>query len=175
MLRAYSQEVIGIRMFRTIRAAMAVLATGYEPEARALDRILVELMAHRKVILDDPTGNEAQRWLEGKSGRGITAKVNAMQPSDLYANLSQDAHGDPRAVWRMHHAESQTIILGPQRDPLKSRASLLMYAGASVDQTRVIAAFDGTAVTDSDDMAERIKSAWVKLRVDAPNSGSGGP
>jgi hypothetical protein len=36
-----------------------VLSIGYEPEARALDRIVVELVAHRSAIQNDPTGDEA--------------------------------------------------------------------------------------------------------------------
>jgi len=168
ILRAYSQEVIGIRVFRTIRASMAVLACGYAPEARALDRILVELVAHRKVILDDPTGGEARRWLEGKSDRGISAKVNAMQPEDLYRNLSQDSHGDPRSVWRLYDPESESILLGPKWDPVKTRASLLMHAGVAIDQTQVVATLNGLQVNALSEAIDHVKAGWQRLEEDAP-------
>src|SRR6266487_1775069 len=58
--------LIGAHTVRVIRAARVVLASGFESEARALDRILVELMAHRQAILNDPSGREAVAWIRRK-------------------------------------------------------------------------------------------------------------
>lgn len=165
VLQLYAQQIIGIRIFRTVRAAMAVLAIGYEPETRALDRIIVELIAHRKAIDEDPSGEEARLWLDGKRDHGISAKVNAMQPTDMYRHLSQDSHGDPRAVWRLFHEESGAIILGPTRRPLAARASLLMYAGVCVDQAGIVAALAGLSVGGHEELAERVRAGWRELEA----------
>jgi hypothetical protein len=168
VLLAAAQQVIGIRMLRAIRAAMAVLASGYEPETRALDRVIMELLAHRRVILADPSGEEANKWLAGDSGHGITAKVNALGDDELYANLCQDAHGDPRSVQRLYDPQSETIILGPYRDPLKTRVCLLVYAGSAVDQTRFVAAGRGLEVVGIQEHVDRVNEAWTRFLADAP-------
>jgi hypothetical protein len=49
-LQLYAQLLVGVRVFRTVHAGRAVLASGYEPEVPALDRILVELQAHRRAM-----------------------------------------------------------------------------------------------------------------------------
>lgn len=92
-LQLSAQRVVGVRVFRTVRAAMAALSIGYEPEARALDRVLVELATHRDLIQGDPSGEEANRWLQGDAGRGITKKVKATSPKDLYG---KSVAGRPR-------------------------------------------------------------------------------
>lgn len=162
-LRLHAQKVIGVRVFRTIRAAMMVLSIGYEPEAGALDRILVELMAHRATIEADETGEEALQWLDGKRGAGIAAKVNAMSPGDLYRNLCHDAHGDPRAIWRLIDPESNSIILAPQRRMDPARASLLLYAGVACDQVGVIAPLASMRVGGHDDLVAKVRDAWANL------------
>lgn len=163
VLQLYAQQVIGIRVFRTVRAAMAVLEIGYEPEARALDRILVELMAHRRTIQGDPSGEEARSWLAGERGHGISGKVNAMQPKDLYPNVCQDAHGDPRGAFRLYDEQSESFMLSPIRRPLAARASLLMYAGTACDQTRVVADLAGFTLSGIEALVERVRSGWERL------------
>jgi len=37
---------------------MAAVSAGYEPEARVLDRVLIELSTHRDRIQGDPSGEE---------------------------------------------------------------------------------------------------------------------
>lgn len=170
-LQLGAQRIIGIRIFRTARAASAVLGIGYEPEARALDRIVVELVAHRNAIQNDPTGEEAHRWLSGEAGSGITKKVKAMQPDDLYKNLSQDAHGDPGAVWRLYDAETEGFILGPDRRPLAARASLLMHAGVAHDQTDLLAALGGLEVVGFAELAAEIRASHDRLTRDGEAAG----
>jgi hypothetical protein len=48
------------RTFRTVRAGIAVVSSGYEPEADAMTRVLLELYVSARAILDDPTGEEAR-------------------------------------------------------------------------------------------------------------------
>lgn len=164
ILQLYAQQIIGVRTFRAIRAAMAVLGAGYETETRALDRILVELIAHRETVQGDATGEEARLWLEGKRDRGIAAKVNAMQPADMYRNLCHDSHGDPRGAWRLVHPETGAIVIGPQRRPLAARASLLMYAGVACDQAGTIAALAEFQLLGRDELAQRVRDGWNALK-----------
>jgi hypothetical protein len=79
--------VLGVRTFRTVRAARAVLAAGWEPEVAPHIRVLLELQAHQRVIDEDLSGREALRWLKGKAGHGITAKVAALGVKELYVRL----------------------------------------------------------------------------------------
>jgi len=166
-LQLAAQRVIGVRVFRSVRAAMAALSIGYEPEARALDRVLLELATHRDLIQSDPSGETASRWLEGKAGGGITKKVNATSPDDLYGNLSQEAHGDPRPVWRLYNEASESFILGPQRHALASRVSLLLYASAACDQLVVLAKLSEVSITQLPELHAEVKAAWRKAHEDA--------
>lgn len=162
---------IGAHAVRVIRAARAVLASGFESEARALDRILVELMAHRKAILDDSSAGEAVAWLRRKRIHGISKRVGAMGDAELYGNLCVDAHGDPGAVMRLHNPETNTIELGPQRTAA-TRASLLLYAGFARDQAAVISKLSGnTVISGLDVLDAAIAKAWGRLKAEA-ESGS---
>jgi hypothetical protein len=116
-----------------IRAGRAVLAYGYEREVTALDRILVELHAHRRAILEDGSGMEALAWLRRERRWKIGKRVSEGAPEDLYDNLSADAHGDPLPVTRL--LDRQGIIeLSPRRG-FETRASLVeLYAGMALDQ-----------------------------------------
>lgn len=167
-LRLYAYLIMGVRIFRTVRAAMAVLSIGYESEARAHDRVLVELTAHRDALRKDQSGKEGHAWLNGERDRGISKKVSAMGPKDLYANLSRD----PRAVWPLYEAQSGSIVMGPQRKPFAARASLLMYAGLCTDQIKLIAAgAQNLEVEGLDEAVERIRAANKRLGDEADVAG----
>lgn len=130
---------LGSRGLRAVRAGRAVLACGYEAEARAQDRVVLELAAHRKAILADETGAEADRWLAGKSVRGISRKVAELLEDDtIYAALSSESHGDPRPIHRMLDQERNRIVIAPGRT-IATRNSLLLYAGFAREQAAVIA------------------------------------
>jgi hypothetical protein len=161
-LKLTAMQFIGVRALRTVRAARASLAVGYEPETRAQDRILVELVEHRREILTEDTGKTALDWLKGKRGRGISGRVAAMQPADLYKSLSQDSHGDPTPVTRLVDPATETIKLEPVRTNA-SRASLLMYAGFCRDQAAVIAALAGIQFANLPELDDAIREAWEAL------------
>lgn len=165
LVRLYAQLVIGVRALRTVRAARAVLACGYEAEARAHDRVLVELQAHRRAILDDQTGEEARAWLAAERGRGITKKVKAISPKDLYGNLSTDAHGDPRPVARLLDPTSNEFQIAPRRT-VATRASLLLHAGFSRDQAAVIARLGDIQIEGMAGLDDALKTAWSRLEAE---------
>ena len=158
---------IGARAVRVIRAARAVLARGFEGEARALDRILVELQAHRRSILEDPSGGEALAWLRRQRTRGITKRVAAMEDAELYGNLCTDSHGDPAPVLRLRDADANEIELAPQRTPA-TRASLLMHAGFARDQAMLISKLSGESVIKGiDELDAEIHAAWDRLNSES--------
>ena len=122
--------VAAIRAFRAIRAAMAAAAAGYELEAEAMNRAVLELFVSARAALDDSTGQEAQAWLAGKRTRGIGRRVDAAMPRrGVYGALSQAVHGDPRGLVRLlgHDDDEQVIEWGPNRS---DRAYGLLFAFA---------------------------------------------
>jgi hypothetical protein len=152
-----------------MRAARATLAAGYEAEARAHDRVLVELLEHRRAILADTTGGAAKAWVEGHSGRGIGKRVAAQSPEDMYANLCHDSHGDPRPLARLLDVEAGTIWLEPKRTEA-TRASLLMHAGFARDQAVAIGTYAGIELQHVDELDALISDGWSRLERD-PGAG----
>jgi hypothetical protein len=162
MLRLGAQRVIGIRALRVVRAARAVLAFGYEREAPALVRTLIELNARRKAIMDDDTGSEALAWLQRRRKWDIGKLVEKSAPG-LYGNLSADAHGDPAPVSRLLDPSTGNIELAPRRGPA-TRASLVLSAGIARDQAVVIAALAGVELSGVDEVDRDIRAAWERLQ-----------
>jgi hypothetical protein len=163
-----AQLFLGIRMFRTIRAARWVLAAGYEPEARAHHRVLLELLAHRNAIRDDPTGREAAAWLSGKRAQGISASVKAITEPGLYSLLSHYSHGGPEPVLRLLDSERQTLSLAPSHS-IATRAALLLQAGVAHAQATVISELDGTPLDSPDGFDQQMHDARANLDTDAAN------
>lgn len=149
LLRLHALELMGARGFRVIRAARAVLERGYEAEARAHDRIIVELEEHRRAIVEDTSSAEAKAWIEGERGRGIGERVAKRAPAGLYFNLSMDSHGDPRPLRRLVDPETGALWLQPKRTEA-TRASLLAYASFARDQALAITVSAGATLTGLD-------------------------
>jgi hypothetical protein len=158
-------QYIGARALRVMRAARATLAAGYEAESRAHDRVLVELLEHRRAILADTTGGAAKAWVQGRAGRGIGRRVADQSPEDMYANLCQDSHGDPRPLARLLDVEAGTIWLEPKRTEA-TRASLLMHAGFARDQAVAIATYAGIQLRNVDELDALISDSWSRLERD---------
>jgi hypothetical protein len=172
-----AQLFIGIRAFRAMRASQSVLAYGYEIEARALDRIIIELLAHRKAINDDASGAEAIAWLQGERAWGISKRVNAVTPKDLYKNLSHDSHGDPVGVERLYDSDSDSVVLSPTRTKA-CRATLLMHAGFARDQAVAISRLAGFELGGIDALTTAIRRRWGLLEDSSgqpppPETGTG--
>jgi hypothetical protein len=164
--------LIGTRALGVIRAARAVLASGFEGEARALDRILVELLAHRRAILNDQTGEEAVAWMRRERTRGISKRVAAMGEPELYANLSTDSHGDPAPLLRLMDLDDKSIDMAPRRTAATG-ASLLMYAGFARDQAVLLAKLSGAVeITGIEELDSAMNNAWDQLGADASEEGT---
>jgi hypothetical protein len=161
-LNRSAQLFIGIRGWRVMRASRAVLAAGYEVEARALDRIILELVVHRAAILEDPSGEEARAWLNGERGWRISKRVAEMTKDDLYKNMSHDSHGDPVAVRRLFNAESNSLIVSPTRSHA-SRVSLLFHAGFARDQALIVAQAASLGIGGLEAFDEEVAERWRVL------------
>jgi hypothetical protein len=162
MLQLYALQIMGARALRVMRAARATLAFGWEIEARAQDRILIELHAHRKVILDDKSGSEANAWLNAERIFRIGARVAAVGGKDLYPKLSQDSHGDPRPITRMLGGED--LDIGPKRT-IATRACLLMHAGFARDHAAIMAVLANFEIKGLDQLDSALKAAIAALEV----------
>jgi hypothetical protein len=99
-LRVTAALVGGVRAYRAIRSGMAILAAGYEMEADAMSRALLELFVETRHAVEDASGETARSWFDGGRARGISGRVKAAMPGRpaLYGQLSRAAHGDPRAL-----------------------------------------------------------------------------
>lgn len=73
-VRVTASMVGGIRAFRAVRAGMAILASGYELEADAMSRVLLELFVETRSAVQDASGETARVWLSGGRERGISSR-----------------------------------------------------------------------------------------------------
>jgi hypothetical protein len=138
-----AQFTIGVRVLRVVQAARPMLAAGYEREAMVNNRIIVELIEHRRAIRNDKTGEEARQWLTSPRGRGIGKRIRELARGDLYKLESYAAHGDPRLIIPLVDADRHSIPLAPARSDLTGH-SLALYAGFLIDHVKVIGELTGT-------------------------------
>ncbi len=70
---------------------MAVVSRGYELEANAMTRVVLELLIATRDVLADASGAEAERWVRRVMGKGITARVDGAIPETAgrYGSLSR--------------------------------------------------------------------------------------
>jgi hypothetical protein len=140
--RAKALLYIGTLALRTTRAAIAVVALGYGPEAMAYKRIVLELHTRALRVVNDHSGQYARQWLEGRAGKPSKA-VSGHAPSDLWANLSFSSHADYRQVEQFLAVSrddgSTHIVGGPERIPERDNATLAMFAGEARDIANLIA------------------------------------
>jgi hypothetical protein len=139
--RVTAAVVGGIRAFRAIRAGMAILAAGYEVEADAMSRVVLELFVETRSAVHDPSGEIARAWLKGGTARGISGRVKAAMPKtpQTYAELSRAAHGDPRALLGLALGEGDEHVVewGPRHTPATARC-LIGYAVGSRDMAVLV-------------------------------------
>lgn len=138
--RATALLYIGIHAVRTTRAAMVVIACGYTAEALAFKRIILELHSRARRVASDQSGEYARNWLDGRGGKPSKA-VSGFSPSDLWSNLSQSAHADPRHVENflaISEEEGTRIVVAPERRPEVDNSTLAVFAGEVRDIAAII-------------------------------------
>ncbi|MBJ7353768.1 MAG: hypothetical protein JHC98_03000 [Thermoleophilaceae bacterium] len=163
-------QLTSTRMLRAARAATASLSIGYEPEARALIRIMVELAPHAEYWQTDPTGELAREWLDGKHEYGVTKKVAEILDRGIYKELCIDAHGDPRSLFALMDPNDFTISMGPDRT-MNSRTYLLVITDAVVESSRLLARqFNSDSEKHFALLDEERAKAWKQLREERETS-----
>ena len=111
---------------------MAVVTVGYEDQGIGYTRLLTELVAAAEKVVNDHSGEYAQRWLEGKTTTG--AKLTGQE---FYELVSGPAHADVKAVldWIAisgdHH--DHKVVIGPERLAERANATLVFVGGAARD------------------------------------------
>jgi hypothetical protein len=73
--RAKALLYLGVLSLRVTRAAMAVIADGYEQEAMTYKRALMEAHSRMQRVVADETGSYAREWLRG---RGCSPRLSAV-------------------------------------------------------------------------------------------------
>jgi hypothetical protein len=164
--RMAAAVVGGIRAFRAVRSGMAVLSVGYELEADAMNRVLLELFVETRAAVDDQSGDIARQWFTGGRRRGIGARVQAAMPHNpaAYDTVSRAAHGDPRALLeRARDIDGRAIIeWGPSRSGATAQC-LIGFAVAARDMTVLLEEATGTrfaSMADLDRALERSVPGW---------------
>jgi hypothetical protein len=116
---------------------MTVMARGYEPEAEAFVRTIVELFVASQEFLKDGTGETARRWLREGMGKGIAKRVDrALTGNVSYGMLSRAAHGDPRALLALAAEGGGSLEWGPRTTP--AAAGTLRYLAVSARDFTVL-------------------------------------
>ncbi len=162
--KLFALIIIGARAVRVIRATRALLTLGYEIEALTYDRILSELMIHRRAVITDETGDEARKWLEAPQGRGMGKRIAAVASGDLYRVHSQSAHGDGRILSALLDHNRGVLRLVPSRTGW-TRWTLMFGASFLVDHAEMIAYLANIeAPTELATLTSDVKTAWAELR-----------
>lgn len=121
---------------RSGSAAMILISTGYEPEAGALIRRLVESVLRVRRVGEDVSGEHARRWLSGRAPGSAEKLAQRFGASEELGILSALAHADTRALrpvsippgWNTSHPDDGFFDVRPARDP--GRGDGLLYAVA---------------------------------------------
>jgi hypothetical protein len=129
--------LLGARTLQVARAYRALLAFGYEYEGNALIRTMIELIAHRQAFEDDPTGQEAYRWIRGQ--RSVKEHHLDSVVASFYRSLHPHAHGDSTALARLADPEG-SMTIGPDRTEDARRAALWVATGVWRQATAVASA-----------------------------------
>lgn len=174
--------ILAIRQLRATRAGMAVLASGWEVEARALDRLVIEARARLVQVAEDSSDETGRLWLERKLTRGFTDAVVASAPEvpaatvrELVDALCQDSHADPGGILRSlttveEDGVSAGVTWGPTRT-FATRASLAMLATFAAETATLLAVEARVEHPDRDALAVRIAHAQASVQHAADNGG----
>jgi hypothetical protein len=196
--RAKALLYLGVLAVRITRAAMAVIASGYEQEAMTYKRALMEVHSRAQRVVADQSGSYAREWLRGRAGKPAKA-VGAYSPEDLWEMLSHSSHADHRAVENFlaisNDDGTTSLLTTPERRVEVSNSTLAAFAGETRDVAMVLAAEHGLTIPNlahldaaiaaqplwRDEAAENEKAAaetteaptdraTVALHADSPNA-----
>jgi hypothetical protein len=140
---------LGVIAVRTTRAAMAVIASGYEAETMGFKRTLMEVHSRVQHVVNDKSGEYARQWLQARAGKPAKA-VGAFAPENLFDMLSHSSHADHRGVENFLAVSepdgSTTLLTVPERRVEVSNSTLIMFASETRDVASVIAKERGLTI-----------------------------
>jgi hypothetical protein len=129
--RAKALLYLGVIGVRTTRAAMAVIASGYEAETMGFKRTLMEVQSRAQRVVQDTSGGYAERWLNARAGKPAKA-VGGFAPEDFFHMLSHSSHADHRGVENflaISQPDGTTRLLTvPERRQEVSNSTLMVFA-----------------------------------------------
>jgi hypothetical protein len=147
--RAKALLYLGVLAVRITRAAMAVIANGYEQEAMTYKRALMEAHSRVQRVATDKSGSYAREWLHGRAGKPAKA-VGGFSPEDLWTMLSHSSHADHRAVETFlaisNDDGTTSLLTAPERRIQVSNGTLAIFAGETRDVARILAAEHGLTI-----------------------------
>jgi uncharacterized protein DUF5677 len=157
---------------RSARAVGVLVRSGYEPEAQALHRRLTEAHTMLQLVLDDPSGEKAQRWLQDKGPgkpRSLAQQAGHLDTFDLY---SESAHATYIGLRRWSTLDAgdglKMVLPHPYRQPEIGNPMLLLSAAECRDFAAMIGKVFLLSVPDlrrlDADLAESLNVALVPER-----------
>jgi hypothetical protein len=140
--RAKALLYLGVIAVRTTRAAMAVIANGYEAETLGFKRTLTEAHSRAQRVVNDESGGYAQQWLQNRAGKPAKA-LGGFAPDELFDMLSHSSHADHRGVENflsISQPDGTTKLLTvPERRVDVSDGTLIVFASETRDLAAIIA------------------------------------
>lgn len=122
-------------MVRSAGSAMSLISCGYVPESSAPIRRCVEANLRTQAVLEDPTGQHARRWLEGRPLGTVGKLAQKYGKTEDLKLLSIYAHSDVRGLMPLltgpPHAKDG-LDLRPNRDDPSAAPLLHAVAYESV-------------------------------------------
>jgi hypothetical protein len=171
--RAKALLYLGVLAVRTTRAAMAVIASGYEAEAMTYKRTLMEIHSRGRRVVDDASGSYAREWLRGRAGKPAKA-VGGYSPDDFWDMLSHSSHADHRAIENFlaisNPDGSTTLLTMPERRQAVSNGTLAVFAGETRDVARLIAAEHDLSIPELELLDAAISEHFPWAEGEAPSA-----
>lgn len=165
---------------RSVGSGMAMISCGYVPEAAGPTRRVIEAKLNAQAILDDPSGQYAIRYLQGRP-RGVGKLAQKYGATEDVKLMSLLAHADVRGLILLYtgppkgagDVKEGTFSLLPFRDD--DHAHFLLYAMAyeAVSMSAALAEAFGVAIEIPAWVSGQLLSAReaVQERRDVVNQG----
>jgi len=163
--------LLGLLAGRSHRATMLLLEHGYDAEALAFKRRLVEVHARVRRVTDPVNGAQRARdWLRGQDRKPSSVVELPEGAWHLYSHL---VHADFRAaehhLVKHHEGGRVSFALLPLRNVDIANATLTMSSAETRDVAAVIADFKGLRINGLETLDDELQTAlkrWVEPRGD---------
>lgn len=137
---------------RAAGSGMANIACGYQPESAGPARRAFEAKLNARAVVDDPSGEYALRYLQGRS-RGLQKLADRYGGGDDLPLLSQLSHADVRGLSRLYvkpprisdQVTEGEINLMPSREDQSAGLVAYLLAYEAVEMCSILAEEFGIA------------------------------